>query len=120
MGLKTVALVEALARLVRTGGDPELAALLRERDGGAGAGPWGGGGLGPGPGPAPGGGSGPGWDEGGAPTAAQTPAGGFVASFEGKVGRCAVEASSKREAYRRARREWAARILLRASWWVEA
>lgn len=120
MGLKTVALVEALARLVRTGGDPELAALLRERMGELGLDPGEEGAWAQALAQLLGEALAQGWDESGAPTAAQTPAGGFVASFEGKVGRYAVEASSKREAYRRARREWAARILLRASWWVEA
>jgi len=52
-----------------------------------------------------------GWDRWGAPSAARTPEGKWVGSFEGPGGAYAVEASSKREAYRLARREWLRRLL---------
>jgi hypothetical protein len=51
------------------------------------------------------------WDRYGAPSAARTPEGGWVGSFEGPGEAYAVEASSKREAYRLARREWIKRLL---------
>lgn len=51
-----------------------------------------------------------GWDRYGAPTAARTE-GGFVASFEGPGGPYTVQAESKREAYRLARREWVRRMV---------
>ncbi len=47
----------------------------------------------------------------GAPSAARTPEGRWVGSFEGPGGAYAVEASTKREAYRLARREWLRRLL---------
>jgi len=54
-----------------------------------------------------------GWDRYGAPTAARHPTeeGRWVGSFEGPGKPYAVEASSKREAYRLARREWVKRML---------
>jgi hypothetical protein len=52
-----------------------------------------------------------GWDRHGAPSAARTPEGRWVGSFEGPGEAYAVEASSKREAYRLARREWIKRLL---------
>ena len=52
-----------------------------------------------------------GWDRYGAPSAARTPEGGWVGSFEGPGGAHSVAASSKREAYRLARREWVRRLL---------
>jgi len=53
-----------------------------------------------------------GWDRYGAPSAARTPEGeGYIASFEGPGGAYSVAASSKREAYRLARREWVRRLL---------
>ena len=52
-----------------------------------------------------------GWDRWGAPSAARTPEGRWVGSFEGPGGAYAVEAGSKREAYRLARREWLRRLL---------
>jgi len=52
-----------------------------------------------------------GWDRHGAPSAARTPEGRWVGSFEGPRGAYAVEASTKREAYRLARREWLRRLL---------
>jgi len=52
-----------------------------------------------------------GWDRYGAPSAARTPEGGWVGSFEEPGGAYSVEASSKREAYRLARREWVRRLL---------
>ena len=51
------------------------------------------------------------WDRYGAPSAARTPEGRWVGSFEGPGGGYAVEASTKREAYRLARREWLRRLL---------
>jgi len=51
------------------------------------------------------------WDRYGAPSAARTPEGRWVGSFEGPGEAYAVEASSKREAYRLARREWIKRLL---------
>ncbi len=57
-----------------------------------------------------------GWDRHGAPGVARHPTeeGRFVASFEGPGGPYTVEASSKREAYREARREWVYRLLTRS------
>ena len=52
-----------------------------------------------------------GWDRYGAPSAARTPEGGWVGSFEEPGGSCSVAASSKREAYRLARRLWIKRLL---------
>ena len=52
-----------------------------------------------------------GWDRYGAPSAARTPEGGWVGSFEELGGAYSVEASSKREAYRLARRLWIKRML---------
>ncbi|WP_216640889.1 hypothetical protein [Thermus scotoductus] len=54
-----------------------------------------------------------GWDRYGAPTAARHPTeeGRWVGSFEGPKPPYTVEASSKREAYRLARREWVRRML---------
>jgi len=53
-----------------------------------------------------------GWDRYSAPSAARTPEGeGYIASFEGPGGAYSVAASSKREAYRLARREWVRRLL---------
>lgn len=52
-----------------------------------------------------------GWDAYGAPSAARTPEGGYVASAETPEGPLTVTAESKREAYRRARREWIRRLL---------
>ena len=54
-----------------------------------------------------------GWDRYGAPTAARHPTeeGRWVGSFEGPGKPYTVEASSKREAYRLARREWVKRLL---------
>lgn len=54
-----------------------------------------------------------GWDRYGAPSVARHPekAGVWVGSFEGPGGPYTVEAPSKREAYRLARREWVSRIL---------
>jgi hypothetical protein len=52
-----------------------------------------------------------GWDRYGAPSAARTPEGGWVGSFEDPGGSYSVAASSKREAYRLARREWVRRLL---------
>ena len=52
-----------------------------------------------------------GWDRYGAPSAARTPEGGWVGSFEEPGGAYSVAASSKREAYRLARREWVRRLL---------
>lgn len=46
-----------------------------------------------------------GWDQYGAPTVAKHPSG-FFAHYEGPNGERIVEASSKREAYRKARKEW--------------
>jgi hypothetical protein len=51
------------------------------------------------------------WDRYGAPSAARTPEGKWVGSFEGPGEAYAVEASSKREAYRLARRVWIKRLL---------
>jgi len=51
------------------------------------------------------------WDRYGAPSAARTPEGKWIGSFEGPGEAYAVEASSKREAYRLARREWIKRLL---------
>jgi len=51
------------------------------------------------------------WDRWGAPSVARAPSGHYVASFEGPGGAFSVEASTKREAYRKARREWLKRIL---------
>ncbi|RTI11359.1 hypothetical protein CSW30_02575 [Thermus scotoductus] len=45
-----------------------------------------------------------GWDEYGAPTVAKHPSGGFFAHYQGPNGERIVEASSKREAYRKARK----------------
>ncbi|BCZ93373.1 hypothetical protein TthAA37_25620 (plasmid) [Thermus thermophilus] len=55
-----------------------------------------------------------GWDRHGAPSVARHPTEGFVASFEGPGGPYTVEATSKREAYREARREWVYRLLTRS------
>jgi len=52
-----------------------------------------------------------GWDRYGAPSAARTPEGGWVGSFEEPGGAYSVAAASKREAYRLARREWVRRLL---------
>ena len=52
-----------------------------------------------------------GWDRYGAPSAARTPEGGWVGSFEEPGGSYSVAARSKREAYLLARREWARRLL---------
>lgn len=52
-----------------------------------------------------------GWDRYGAPTAARRPEGGYVASAETPDGPLVVEAETKREAYRQARREWVRRLL---------
>lgn len=52
-----------------------------------------------------------GWDEYGAPSAARTPEGPYLASAETPEGPLTVKAESKREAYRKARREWARRLL---------
>ena len=52
-----------------------------------------------------------GWDRYGAPTAARRPEGGYVASAETPDGPLVVEAETKREAYRVARREWVRRLL---------
>ncbi len=52
-----------------------------------------------------------GWDRYGAPSAARRPEGGYVASAESPGGPLVVEAETKREAYRRARKEWVRRIL---------
>jgi hypothetical protein len=52
-----------------------------------------------------------GWDRYGAPSAARTPEGGWVGSFEEPGGSYSVAARSKREAYLLARREWVRRIL---------
>ena len=52
-----------------------------------------------------------GWDRYGAPSAARDPEGGFVASAEGPGEPIVVRASTKREAYREARREWVKRLL---------
>ncbi len=52
-----------------------------------------------------------GWDRYGAPSAARRPEGGYVASAESPDGPLVVEAETKREAYRQARREWVRRIL---------
>lgn len=52
-----------------------------------------------------------GWDEYGAPSAARTPQGPYLASAETPEGPLTVTAESKREAYRRARREWVRRLL---------
>lgn len=51
-----------------------------------------------------------GWDQYGAPTVAKHPSG-FFAHYEGPNGERIVEASSKREAYRKARREWIKEVL---------
>jgi len=51
------------------------------------------------------------WDRWGAPSVARAPSGHYVASFEGPGGSFSVEASTKREAYQKARREWIRRIL---------
>jgi len=51
------------------------------------------------------------WDRWGAPSVAKTASGTYVASFEGPGGAFSVEASSKREGYRLARKEWIRRIL---------
>jgi len=51
------------------------------------------------------------WDKWGAPSVARAPSGHYVASFEGPGGAFSVEASTKREAYQKARREWLKRIL---------
>jgi hypothetical protein len=53
------------------------------------------------------------WDRWGAPSVARAPSGNYVASFEGPGGAFSVEAPTKREAYRQARREWLKRILAR-------
>ena len=57
-----------------------------------------------------------GWDRHGAPGVARHPVqeGRWVGSFEGPGKPYTVEASSKREAYRLARREWVKRLLLSA------
>lgn len=52
-----------------------------------------------------------GWDRYGAPSAARDPEGGFVASAEGPGEPIVVRASTKREAYQEARREWIRRLL---------
>ncbi|WP_027878182.1 hypothetical protein [Meiothermus cerbereus] len=52
-----------------------------------------------------------GWDEYGAPSAARSPEGHYLASAETPEGPLTVTAESKREAYRKARREWARRLL---------
>ena len=52
-----------------------------------------------------------GWDRYSAPSAARTLEGGWVGSFEEPGGAYSVEASSKRESYRLARREWVRRLL---------
>ncbi len=52
-----------------------------------------------------------GWDRYSAPSAARTPEGGWVGSFEEPGGAYSVEARSKREAYLLARREWVRRLL---------
>ena len=52
-----------------------------------------------------------GWDRYGAPSAARTPEGGWVGSFEEPGGAYSVAARSKREAYLLARREWVRRLL---------
>lgn len=52
-----------------------------------------------------------GWDEYGAPSAARTPEGPYLATAETPEGPLTVTAESKREAYRKARREWARRLL---------
>lgn len=56
-----------------------------------------------------------GWDRYGAPSVARHPEkeGVWVGSFDSPGGPYAVEAPSKREAYRLARREWIRRILTR-------
>ncbi|MCS6868624.1 hypothetical protein [Thermus sp.] len=53
------------------------------------------------------------WDRYGAPTAARTEFGAFIASFEGPGGATSVYAESKRQAYRQARAEWLKRLLMR-------
>ncbi|MDM7324182.1 MAG: hypothetical protein P3W93_004155, partial [Thermus sp.] len=57
-----------------------------------------------------------GWDRLGAPGVARHPPeeGRFVAVCEGPGGPYTVEASSTREAYREARREWEYRLLTRS------
>ena len=52
-----------------------------------------------------------GWDRYSAPSAARTLEWGWVGSFEEPGGAYSVEASSKRESYRLARREWVRRLL---------
>jgi hypothetical protein len=52
-----------------------------------------------------------GWDRYSAPSAARTLEGGWVGSFEEPGGAYSVAASSKREAYRLARRLWIKRLL---------
>lgn len=52
-----------------------------------------------------------GWDEYGAPSAARTPEGTYLASAETPEGPLTLVADSKREAYRKARQEWAQRLL---------
>jgi len=52
-----------------------------------------------------------GWDRYSAPSAARTPEGGWVGSFEEPGGAYSVAAASKREAYRLARRLWIKRLL---------
>lgn len=52
-----------------------------------------------------------GWDRHGAPSAARDPEGGFIASFEGPGEAVIVQAETKREAYRLARRLWIKRLL---------
>jgi len=52
-----------------------------------------------------------GWDRWGAPTTARTPEGKWLGSFEGPGAPYVVEAETRREAYRLARREWFRRIL---------
>jgi hypothetical protein len=51
------------------------------------------------------------WDRYGAPSAARTPEGGFIASFEGPGDPVTVKAETKREAYRMARKLWIKRLL---------
>ena len=47
-----------------------------------------------------------GWDQYGAPTVAKYPEGPYFAHYKGPSGEGVVEAKSKREAYREARRRW--------------
>ena len=52
-----------------------------------------------------------GWDRNGAPTVAKLPEGPFYGHFVGPGGEGVVEATTKREAYREARKLWLRSLL---------